>query len=239
MLKLVAFSSKNVSEILPLMDLGENRKRSKNMVLASEIVKELFVLANKKMEVREIDLLFCSGEGEIQQTYDFFANLNLGRARPILFQNSLHNSTLGALSLEVPHIASGITISSGDVSFESAIDTALSSPSELPVLILGVDAYNDEIGVIRQKNYGSKVELTSGGCAALFIPESHPLFNQISGPIIQDIKFETTTEEASFKNYYPANGMEIIAPLLHSGIKSFSIIRPHHHQITVITHEPS
>ncbi len=47
--------------------------------------------------------------------------------------------------LEIPHLASGITISSGDISFETAIDVALASPSSLPVLIVGVDAYNEEL----------------------------------------------------------------------------------------------
>lgn len=237
MLKLVSFSKKNITDVAAEIGSSENRKKSSNMILASAIVKEILQKAQTQFSLKELNVIFCSGEGEIHQTYEFFKNLGTGHARPILFQNSLHNSTLGALSLELPHIASGLTLSDGDISFEAAIDAALASPSDLPVLILGVDAYNSEIQGLRSKSYGPSVSVTSGGCGGLFIPASHPLFYKLSGPIIKDIKFSRTSESATSSNYYPSNGLESIVENLATGASSFSLVRPYQHLVTVLTHE--
>lgn len=237
MLKLIAFSHKEHNDISADRDLPENRKKSANMVMASAVVRPLLEEARKKVNIDKIDFLFCSGEGEIHQTFEYFKFLAQNHARPILFQNSLHNSTLGALSLEVPGIASGITVSSGDLSFESALDVALSSPSALPVLILGVDFYNDEVQAAREKTYPVEVEMLSGGCAALFIPDTHPDFAKLPGPVIKDIRFSHSDEKASFKKYYPANGMVEMARKLSESTSTFSLIRPYKNKVTVVTRE--
>lgn len=238
MLKLISFVKKNLQDVSSDLELDSNRKKSANMVLTSALLNELMEQTHKVIKLEEVNVIFTSSEGELQQTFDFFKNLAQGRARPILFQNSLHNSTLGALSLELPHIASGITMSNGDICFESAIDMALAGTSSLPVMILGVDVYTPEIQKVRAEAYGSGIELTSGGCAAVFIPATHPLFETVSGPIIQDIKFASSTETAKLIGYYPSNGMEAIFTQLQTAKKEFTLIRPHQHQVTVYPYEP-
>ena len=232
MLKLISFVKKNLQDVSAELELDSNRKKSANMVLASKILIELLEQTKKQFSLESVNVIFTSSEGELGQTFDFFKNLAQGRARPILFQNSLHNSTLGALSLELPHIASGVTLSNGDICFESAIDMALASPSPLPVMIVGVDVYNPQIQKVRAESYGPKISLTSGGCAAVFLPEAHPQFHSLHGPIIKDIKFSQTDKAAHLAGYYPSNGMEIISELLNSK-KEFTLIRPHQHQVTV------
>jgi hypothetical protein len=238
MLKLISFVKKNLRDVSSELELDSNRKKSANMVLTSVLLNELLEQTQKKLKLESVNVIFTSSEGELQQTFDFFKNLALGRARPILFQNSLHNSTLGALSLELPNIASGITMSNGDICFESAIDMALAGTSPLPVIILGVDVYNTEIQKIRAESYGAGIELTSGGCAAVFIPSTHPLFASLPGPIIQDIKFASSTEPAKLTEYYPSNGMEAIYTQLQTAQKEFTLLRPHQHQVTVYAYEP-
>lgn len=239
MLKLVAFAKKNFSDIEADLNDDKNRKKSHNMLLASRTVVDiLFQMKNLPgLSENELDLIFCSGEGEIEQTFEFYKNLAQNRARPILFQNSLHNSTLGSLSLEVPNIASGITVSNGDLSFESALDVALSSQSANPILIVGVDAYNKEINLLRTEFYQDKIEFTVGGCGGLFVPESHRLFHSLQGPTIKDIKFESTAKSERFSNYYPSNGLEAIYEQLKLAHSKFSLIRPKGHQVTIFCHE--
>lgn len=239
MLKLVAFAKKNFSDIEADLNDDKNRKKSQNMILASRTVEDLLAQMQKLPGLAEtvLDVIFCSGEGEIDQTFEFYKNLAQNRARPILFQNSLHNSTLGSISLEVPRIASGMTISNGDVSFETALDAALSSQSSNPILILGVDAYSAEIKTLRTEFYQQQVDFVSGGCAGLFLPETHPLFNRLSGPVIRDIKFETCAHSQNFKNYYPSNGLEDIYQQLQSKASSFSLKRPKGQQVTIFCHE--
>jgi hypothetical protein len=239
MLKLVAFAKKKFTDIEADLNDDKNRKKSQNMLLASRTVEDIL---NQMQNVTgfaetELDLIFCSGEGEIEQTFEFYKNLAQNRARPILFQNSLHNSTLGSLSLEVPKIASGITVSNGDLSFETAIDVALSSQSTNPVLILGVDAYNKEINLLRTEFYQDNVEFIAGGCGGLFVPDDHPLFHALQGPIIKDIKFETTEKAQKFSNYYPSNGLEAIFEQLKQTTSTFSLLRPKGHQVTIVCHE--
>ncbi len=236
MLKLVAHTKMRFPDIQMKMDADENRKKSVNMVLASEIVKDLWRKLPSDLDLSSLNIIFCSGEGELQQTFEYFRNLAQDRARPILFQNSLHNSTLGSLSLELPGITSGITVSNGELSFESAVDMALSSPSPFPFLIVGVDAYNEELKKVRSHVYKGKVELTTGGCAAFFIPSTHPKFRELKGKIISDIKFSSADTKDVFTDYYPAGGMESIAKVLElTGKKEYE--KPGHHKVTIITDE--
>ncbi|MBA2403953.1 MAG: beta-ketoacyl synthase chain length factor [Bdellovibrionales bacterium] len=239
MLKLVAFAKKNFADIEADLSLDKNRKKSHNMILASRTVEEILHQMKEVSGFSEnlLDLVFCSGEGEIEQTFEFYKNLAQNRARPILFQNSLHNSTLGSLSLEVPLLSYGMTISNGDISFETALDAALSSQSGNPILIMGVDAFNEEIKFLRNESYQNKVEFVSGACAGMFIPEGHPLFNIMPGPIIKDIKFEMKAEADSFFNYYPSNGLEAIHEHLKTSTLPFSLNRPKGHVVTIICHE--
>jgi hypothetical protein len=236
MIKLLASTQLRTQDISSLLELDINRKKSINMVFAGQLVKDLLKKIPPHFNLSSVNLILCSGEGELQQTFEYFRNLAQERARPILFQNSLHNSTLGSLSLEVPNIASGITVSNGDVSFESGIDIALSSPSSLPFLIVGVDAYNEELKKIRSTDYGNKVELASGGCAALFIPSSHKQFLELKGPVIRDISFSHAESTRTHNEYYPAGGMEYILDHLSKGAQP-EYERPGGHKVTIFTDE--
>lgn len=239
MLKLVAYSKKNSEDIALEKDDQKNRKKSQNMILALQAVEDIFKQMKDVQGFSDslIDFIFCSGEGELEQTFEFYKYLAQGLSRPILFQNSLHNSTLGSLSLEIANISSGITLSNGDISFESAIDVALSFQSENPILILGVDFYNEEMKNLRSESFNNQIEFTSGACAGLFFPKSNHLFSSSKGPVIRDIKFESTSESSSYSNYFPSNGLEEIQKQLKMSTASFSIYRPKGHKVTLFCNE--
>ena len=230
MLKLIAFSKKRLQDIESTS--MDDRKKSHNMVFAITAVQEI---CETHKDITEFDMIFCTGEGEIGQTFEFYKNMANGeRARPLVFQNSLHNSTLGALSLAISKASSGITVSNGDLSCEMSLDMALTSKSSRPLLIIGTDVYNDKILEIRENYYKGKVDLVSGACAALFLPETSPLFKTHSGPVLADINITKLKESHSehFSSYYPANGLEAICEKLQTSL-SFTINRPKNYQVKI------
>src|SRR5690606_22140019 len=77
------------------------RKASKNMITAFAATENLMASLTELMGEfgDEVGIVLGSGHGEIEITLDFYEKLGKQNlARPILFQNCLHNSTLGFLS---------------------------------------------------------------------------------------------------------------------------------------------
>lgn len=241
MLKLIAFSKKRASDLQSQLDDESNRKKSSNMLFTIATANDILEQAKAYPFLNNIlfDVIFCTGEGEIIQTFEFYKNLANGeRARPLVFQNSLHNSTLGALSLAISPIASGMTVSNGDISFEMAIDLALTSTSSNPILIIGTDIYNEKSLEIRKKNlYHEQVQLISGSCAGLFLPQSSPFYHHFKSPAISDIQIKTieSSHTEFFPSYYPSNGLELIYEMLKTS-SSFTFNRPQNYQIQINTY---
>lgn len=242
MLKLIAFSKKRTSDLQDQLDDENNRKKSSNMLFtiatALDILEQVkaFPFLNNVL----FDVIFCTGEGELIQTFEFYKNLANGeRARPLVFQNSLHSSTLGALSLAIAPIASGMTVSNGDLSFEMALDLALSSTSSNPIIIIGTDIYNDKALEIRNRDlYKNKqIQLTSGSCGGLFLPSSSPFYHLFKTPSISDIEIKIieTQHNELFSSYYPSSGLECVYEKLKTS-SSFTYNRPTNYQIQIITH---
>lgn len=241
MLKVVAFSKKRTSDLQSELDDESNRKKSSNMLFAIAAANDIFAQLKDHPILNNIliDVIFCTGEGELSQTLEFYKNLANGeRARPLVFQNSLHNSTLGTLSLAISPIASGTTLSNGDISFEMALDCALASTSSNPILIIGTDVYNEKsLEMRKQGTYNDQIELVSGSCAGLFIPKSSPFYDHFKAPAIFDIQIKTvpTTHTEFFPSYYPSNGLEFINEALKTS-SSFSYNRPQNYQIQISAH---
>lgn len=71
-------------------------------------------------------LAFGTSHGELEVTRDFLVTYaTKGLARPILFQNSLHHSTLGFISLRLGISGPGMTVSNHFFSGEDAISSAM------------------------------------------------------------------------------------------------------------------
>lgn len=228
MIKLIDHEILSLNDIEDQIKLPINRKNSINMILASNALNNILGRLSSLLKGDMIDVIFCTGEGELLQTYKFYqAIAKQGIARPTFFQNSLHNSTLGTTTIPFDNLSSGTTISSGDISFERAIDICISDTSLNPCLILGVDSYPDELIGIKSAGYSSKTELSTGLNAGLFIRETHKSFNSFNAMIIKDINIVSSdNSQLAFPKYYPSNTLSLLIENYCPSKKEISIARP-------------
>jgi 3-oxoacyl-(acyl-carrier-protein) synthase len=117
-------------------------------------------------------LVFGTSHGELEVTRDFLVTLvNKGLARPILFQNSLHHSTLGFISLKLGISGPGLTVSNHFFSGEDAIASArdmISSGACDVALTVAVDALVDKLGPALGQYYPQGTLVDEGaGCLLL------------------------------------------------------------------------
>ncbi|RYZ87050.1 MAG: hypothetical protein EOP06_13375 [Proteobacteria bacterium] len=88
------------------------RRATRNMALATLVTEK--VLESLPVHVQKDEISFVVGThfGEIDSTLEFLHGCyELNTARPILFQNSLHNSTLGFVSMRLGLTGPAMTVS--------------------------------------------------------------------------------------------------------------------------------
>ena len=101
------------------------RKSTRNMILALVATERALAQAAAFAIDERTALVFGTAYGEIETTKDFLLTLaDLRIARPLLFQNSLHNSTTGFLTLHFKLTGPALTVSSASVTGEESLNTA-------------------------------------------------------------------------------------------------------------------
>ena len=126
------------------------------------------IRANRK----DWGLVFGTSHGELEVTKDFLVTLaTKGLARPILFQNSLHHSTLGFISLKLGISGPGITVSnhffSGEDAISAAIDLIEGGHCDVAVTV-AVDTLVHGLEAALGKYYpGGQIEGEGAGCLIL------------------------------------------------------------------------
>lgn len=98
------------------------RRATPNMVLATRACES--VLASLPSDVSRSDISFVLGThfGEIEASLEFLKTYyETQTPRPILFQNSLHNSTLGFATIHLGLTGPALTISSGSETVASGL----------------------------------------------------------------------------------------------------------------------
>ncbi len=219
-------------DIQGFLGLPENRKKTINTLLAREVIRDLISIFHGEDHFGfQFDLILCTGDGELSQTFQFYQNLALKNyARPILFQNSLHNSTLGALSLEISGMQSGMSISNGCLSYENGIDLALNRQTDIPIIIVGVDSYPKELIDMKSSSYDGHVRLTNGACGALFTK----IEKLEEGIIIEKIQYKFGTsndKQGELLDFYPSDGLLDLVGLYSSAKSSLTIQRPNNTKV--------
>jgi len=131
------------------------RKATRNMLLALTAAEEC--LSSVAVDPRHLGFVLGSSHGELEMTLSFLKTLaQSGVARPLLFQNSLHNSTAGFVAMT--HKISGplLTVSNLHFSGEDALSTGRS------LLLDGLCSFCLVLGVdVRLPDLGPELELNS------------------------------------------------------------------------------
>jgi len=107
------------------------RRATKNMVFSKRLLDKLFEVQpahTKSISKNRMALVLGTAHGEIGATTDYFRAYTLEQiAKPIHFQNSLHNSTLGFLSIHYQLTGPTFAVSTLNENYFGALSAAKDS----------------------------------------------------------------------------------------------------------------
>lgn len=122
----------------------EYRKATNNMTVATMACEQALELT--KIQRHQISFILSTRFGEVQDSLQFLKTYRESQtARPILFQNSLHNATLGFVSLRLNLQGPLLTTSSSTLSAKAELDLADGLLELTPyVMICSIDGVPNE-----------------------------------------------------------------------------------------------
>ncbi len=164
------YSSESAVERIRM--LPEFRKATRNMAMAYASLETL--VAGMPAEVlRATGLVFGSSHGELETTKEFLKTLAEQKvARPILFQNSLHNSTVGFLAMKLGITAPTVTLSNGMHTAEDVFEAArmlLLDGMLDTVFVTVADGVVPELRSVMEMNHGPSGMGLGEGAATLLM----------------------------------------------------------------------
>jgi hypothetical protein len=150
------------------------RKATRPMLLACSAVNEALALLPGSLiadQRAEMGFVLGTNYGELDVTQDFLVTLkNKGMARPFLFQNSLHHSTLGFLSQHFQIQGPGFTVTRREESDEAAVELGMQligfGRADLCV-VCGVDAVGRVMRPAVQELYPNNTDIWEGAAALI------------------------------------------------------------------------
>jgi 3-oxoacyl-(acyl-carrier-protein) synthase len=153
--RVYAVSLARVNGQTPVATSAEFRKATRNMLLAHAAMSEALTPLQPWLEkhgTHDFGMVLGSSHGELEVTMRFLVTLAETKvARPLLFQNSLHNSTTGFLAQTWPQTSltgPAFTVSNSYFTGEDALDTGALLINEGQCrfcLVVGVDARVPEL----------------------------------------------------------------------------------------------
>ena len=129
-LNLLSMGTADKSVLATMRTQAAFRKATPAMMLTHAAIQSILesnpqAQALLKSQPHRFGLVLSSAFGELETTVDFLKTLaDAGVARPLLFQNSLHNSTSGFASIHFRITGPVITVSHGTFPFENALEAA-------------------------------------------------------------------------------------------------------------------
>jgi hypothetical protein len=214
----------------------EFRNTSRNMVLAHTALDKIFsshAFLLEFLKQKTTGVFVGTSHGELQCTSDFLRSIAVdGLARPILFQNSMHNSILGFVTKTYGLTGPSFTVSSQYFSGEDALCLAcdaLDSQMIQYALVIGVDTIPSGIENLFYATYEKGVKLVEhAGAVLLTNKQNLSTISEYITPkaIIRNIKCSKTkanciTENFNKKDYYDSNAIEELDKAI--GISSSSV----------------
>lgn len=216
------------AESEPLLRDPAFRKATTPMAMAWQAVaKALAQLPdqNQQEQRRTWGLVFGTSHGELDVTKEFLVTLaNKGLARPILFQNSLHHSTLGFISLRLGICGPGLTVSrhffSGEDAVASAREMIQNGDCEV-VLTVAVDAMVESLDEALGQYYPHGRLVDEGAGCLILASEAGLRSLGLSRPLarLKDLDFsyektERASQQDSMRADYDSDAIEKIARYL-------------------------
>lgn len=159
-------------------DLAEFRKATQPMLFVFDAIERaLKTLAPSVREtLTEWGVVVGVDHGELEVTKEFLCTLkSRGMARPFLFQNSLHNATLGFVSMHLGLTGPGATTCTSFFSGEDALDMAcdyVRSGAAAACLAVGVEALDAEMVPAAQQLLGARARCANGAAAVVVASEA-------------------------------------------------------------------
>lgn len=170
-ISLVAQSTLLLDETKNVAEDARFRKATSNMILATLACEH--VLQN--LPSKDVSLVLGTHFGEVESTLDFLNNYHLTQVpSPILFQNSLHNSTLGFVTLHLGLHGPAMTVSADHETVSSAFKTAENLLQLTPcVMVCLVDCIPESLVSHYLANFPfMNKHINRAACFALTKPET-------------------------------------------------------------------
>lgn len=110
-------------EDLNLQNLDPKFRRATQNIIGSTFVCQKILTTNTIPITEKLGFIYATHFGEMDSSMQYLSFLNQEKfGRPILFQNSLHNSTLGFVSIDLKIEGPCLTISGDDHMNESILN---------------------------------------------------------------------------------------------------------------------
>ena len=177
-LGILACGNSTPEEFYRLKALPELRRATTNMLAVSAAIERLAPKPEALAGSTDLGVVIGTSHGELEPTVEFLRELGATRtARPFLFQNSLHNATLGFLTQRYALRGAGFTVSrrwhSGEDALELAADLLHTGTER--VLVIGVDGLPPGLEGALAETYPQGTRLRGGaGALLLGLPEKFP-----------------------------------------------------------------
>lgn len=151
------------------------RKATRNMCLVQAALEKF---GEWNSRGRRVGVVLGTSHGELSSTADFLSELGIRNvARPFLFQNSLHNSTLGFITQRLQFTGPSFTVSnqyfSGERSLELAHSLLVGNLVD-SCLVVGVDSIAAPAKEALRAIYPDEVNLGEGAAAILLERDESP-----------------------------------------------------------------
>ncbi len=126
------------------------RKATSNMIAAHAVCQKTLAGLTEAQK-KSLSFIVATHFGEVSSSLEFLTTLKESKmAKPILFQNSLHNSTLGFVSIQLGLTGPCFTLSADEKTDEAVANTA---EALLPLTENVMICYVDMIPAFLKENY--------------------------------------------------------------------------------------
>lgn len=218
----------------PEASVSKELRRATRMMKMTHAVVQQALDPFPGLDRAALGVVLGTGHGELETTNEFLHHYRTtGSARPILFQNSLHNATLGFLSQSFGLVGPALTNSDHYFTGEKSLELAmllLHQRQALYCLVIGIDALVPKLAEPLQMLYPAGVSLKEG-CGAILMAGAEGVRRLNASPkaTLRSISYGLGSkgEFANSEAYYDSDAIEKLARQIRpNGVAPFELVKP-------------